>query len=118
MNKIMRQRGFERFSAECYFFDEIGNGIDELLVSSDEDELPDDIELDLVQEEDDDDEIMDELQQMEEFLAGGHHPEQSWDYSLRPGPSGLRRRAPLDDLIDLYAEDETYSEELYRLLGL
>jgi hypothetical protein len=81
MNKIMRQRGFERFSAECYFFDEIGNGIDELLVANDEDELSDDIELDLVQEEDDDDE-MDELQQIEEFLAGGHHPEQSWDYSL------------------------------------
>jgi hypothetical protein len=77
------------------------------------------VDFDVVLEEDEDD-IMEDIERLEEFLADGPRPEQSWDYSPMFGPSGLHRRALLrdmDDLIYLDAE-EYYSEDICRLLRL
>jgi hypothetical protein len=103
MNRRMREQGYGAYNEESYFLDQ--------------DEMIDDIDLDVVLEEEDED-IMEEVEQLEEFFAGGPRPEQSWYYSPRSGRSRLSWRTQpteMDDLIDLDFE-EPYSDELYRLL--
>jgi hypothetical protein len=103
MNRRMREQGYGAYNEDAYFLEQ--------------DEILDDIDLDVVLEEEDED-IMVDIEQLEEFFAGGPRPEQSWYYSPRSGRSRLSRRTQrteMDDLIDLDFE-EPYSDELYRLL--